>query len=947
MKRPALLCFLCVLLFPATAPAVLDTNDNGLSDLWERQHNDDELFDEAFNPWDDPDHDRWTNAEEAAAGTDPFDPNPPDGLVRPATTHTPAVYGEPDGEGNPTLVSPEIVTVSWPTTAGKQYTLLVSADLTAQSWLPVEDSFIATGSTVQFHFQTDTTERLFWRVAVCDTDTDGDGLTDAEERSLGSSVYFADTDGNGVPDLDQIIDGSHPAGDGTDKDGDGIPDNELYSVVFELIQEGHEVPEDVGFEALDSPDRATRYLTNTFTDEYSIHGSPVYPDLQHGERRTVSTYLNNGVLNENAQPTSTVTGQFFGTWKSANYQPLGEGATLETDTPQEVVHPPVITSTERVETTSTTQTWRIKVDGTVTSSGTETTVETKRTQVSDPTTYPQFWDQHVKARPWTPSAPVEFGPFENVDHNRAVSGDVAAAEYIRERFRNHDFTISGTVSNPGKLWDSGSDTRILSLRWHWVKFDPIDPFEEGGYATPPAVARARFNLLVTNHDYREDKLNPSAPPISDQDEVSGIVGIECAGTVVGSQEVDLGEVQEHQIDAPEDIEQYDFQTRGSTHVHFDSLPVEVVIPRIDSSGNEVTGELTMADELKVSKMEQSLTVLKNAGEIISEELDIDKDVSRFYVRIPGGAVVSNQEEVSVVLQTAENATARYNDNETEIKLFIDGANLVSSSLILASDVVDDEFSGDLQIGADDQGDDRTHIVQLGGKVIISKIKIGSIEHDLDLKKTVQKVKKVMVNFVILDDGNVNVQEMSSTITRDIEAANERFAQVGIEIVKKNEVVRTVPVGLDLPEGELDVDAQDGSLSDDVRRIIEEYGTKGDLSDIHVFYVPFVLAGGFGSELDGVGLNSFFNQPQDAGYLSNIFMVKSDWVFAFAHEVGHILTDRGHVSVMDYVDSPSYQEKVRLNLMFDVITANGRISDTKRLFETQENEMQSSPHAKDP
>ncbi|MCB1130051.1 MAG: hypothetical protein KDN05_02915 [Verrucomicrobiae bacterium] len=230
MKRPALFCFLCMLLSPATAPAVLDTNSNGLSDLWERQHNDDELFDETFNPWDDPDHDRWTNAEEAAAGTDPFDPNPPDGLVRPTTTHTPAVYGEPDGQGNPTLVSPEIVTVSWPTTAGKQYTLLVSTDLTAQNWLPVEAPFIATGTTVQFHFQTDTTERLFWRVAVCDTDSDGDGLSDAEEAKVGTNPVLLDSDGDGLPDaweseygLDPLDDGSLLASNGPngDPDGDG------------------------------------------------------------------------------------------------------------------------------------------------------------------------------------------------------------------------------------------------------------------------------------------------------------------------------------------------------------------------------------------------------------------------------------------------------------------------------------------------------------------------------------------------------------------------------------------------------------------------------------------------------------------------------------------------------------------------------------------------------
>jgi hypothetical protein len=101
--------------------AVVDTNTNGLSDLWENRYNNGDLFPETFDSQADPDSDGWTNAQEAAAGTDPFDPNPPDGHLRPLITHIPAVWEDTNSDGIPdTLITPEALTLTWPTIAGKQ-----------------------------------------------------------------------------------------------------------------------------------------------------------------------------------------------------------------------------------------------------------------------------------------------------------------------------------------------------------------------------------------------------------------------------------------------------------------------------------------------------------------------------------------------------------------------------------------------------------------------------------------------------------------------------------------------------------------------------------------------------------------------------------------------------------------------------------------------------------
>ena len=226
MKR-SLFALACWLLAPS-AFAILDTNNNGISDLWERDFNNGSLFDEFFDPQADPDKDGWTNEQEAAAGTNPFDPNPPDGMIRPDIVHTPAVWGEENGV--PYIDTPEAVTVTWPTLAGKRYHLLVSPDLSQGSWIGVPDSdFISNGNIPEFHFITAESDKLFWRVAVEDIDQDSDGLTDYEEQLFGTEYWNPETFG-GIPDawlaLHYInVNGFAPNGD---DDNDGLSNFEEY-----------------------------------------------------------------------------------------------------------------------------------------------------------------------------------------------------------------------------------------------------------------------------------------------------------------------------------------------------------------------------------------------------------------------------------------------------------------------------------------------------------------------------------------------------------------------------------------------------------------------------------------------------------------------------------------------------------------------------------------------
>jgi len=201
---------------------MIDTNYNGLSDLWEQQFNNGDLLTETFDPDADSDSDGWTNVQEAAAGTNPFNSNPPDGLIRPEIVHVPAVYGEENGQ--PVITTPEAVTVTWPVIPGKQYTLQLSVDLSPESWINVGESFIANGNTPTYGFPTAEAANCFWRVATSDVDTDGDELTDAEEHQIGSNPDLLDSDGDGLTDSEEVENGTDP--NDPDTDGDGLSDAE-------------------------------------------------------------------------------------------------------------------------------------------------------------------------------------------------------------------------------------------------------------------------------------------------------------------------------------------------------------------------------------------------------------------------------------------------------------------------------------------------------------------------------------------------------------------------------------------------------------------------------------------------------------------------------------------------------------------------------------------------
>ncbi len=195
------------LLLLSASHAILDQNSNGLSDLWEKQQNNGNLFPNSFLASADEDKDGWSNAKEAIAGTDPFEANPTDGIV--AVTLTPSLVAA-------------AYTLTWPTLLGKNYQLEASTDLL--NWFAVGTPITTIQSTHSFGINTTQPDnsippKVLWRVKVTDLDTDLDGLTNSEEHSLGTNHFLDDTDGDTLKDKAEILAGTSPLDEDTDEDG--------------------------------------------------------------------------------------------------------------------------------------------------------------------------------------------------------------------------------------------------------------------------------------------------------------------------------------------------------------------------------------------------------------------------------------------------------------------------------------------------------------------------------------------------------------------------------------------------------------------------------------------------------------------------------------------------------------------------------------------------------
>ena len=143
------------------APAqMVDLGGNGMSDIWEWVYSATSL-----SPTADTDGDGVANLAEALAGTNPFDSNsvPKISVFTVAGTNS---------------------SIALPAQLGKLYQLQSVTDLGSTNWLTETSVVVRAGTNCTFPSPASATMK-FYRVAISDVDTDGDGVNDWEEYKLG------------------------------------------------------------------------------------------------------------------------------------------------------------------------------------------------------------------------------------------------------------------------------------------------------------------------------------------------------------------------------------------------------------------------------------------------------------------------------------------------------------------------------------------------------------------------------------------------------------------------------------------------------------------------------------------------------------------------------------------------------------------------------------------
>ena len=415
----------------------------------------------------------------------------------------------------------------------------------------------------------------FLRVAVEDIDIDGDTLTNAEEHAVGSSPYFADTNGNGIADGLEVRFGNNPSAGMGDGNGDGIPDNEIYSVVFEVQQENHNVnsagPYYLPFAG--SGDNF-HYLTSKDIEIFSRSGAALLPEVTDAKRTATYTYLSAGeVLTYHDSQIELPPPQ------GPNSE-LGVGESYESDPTQTTVVGPTTTPAEVKTVTTSTTGWRIKKQGNTIRTGTQTDINTVQKNLSDGLSYQDFWATYVKPLAFTEYIEGIYGPAEPANYLRSVGGDVWAAEVVRDLFRNGNFQLDGMISSPsqGYFGTYGEDDRLKRIRWRWVRFNPSKPFGYE-YVAPPADYRKDFYIRVEQTDELGDRSSGYGqhPDVSTK-ETKGIIKIECAGSEGSNwKEIPMAKFNTYKIADPTSLATMNYTKWGYSCVRMNLTPVEVAV----------------------------------------------------------------------------------------------------------------------------------------------------------------------------------------------------------------------------------------------------------------------------------------------------------------------------------------------------------------------------------
>ncbi len=174
--RPIIMAILFAMALPVSA---IDADGDGLNDVWEIIYNA-----QSLTAAGDADGDGASNAQESAAGTDPF-----------SASSSAALSLAPSTSGQFQLGYKRIL--------GKRYRIESSQNLSLNDWFTDSTEIAQQAGPVSLLLPAAEPSK-FWRLKIDDVDSDTDGANDAEERWLGFNPSTNRTDRNDTLDLARI-----------------------------------------------------------------------------------------------------------------------------------------------------------------------------------------------------------------------------------------------------------------------------------------------------------------------------------------------------------------------------------------------------------------------------------------------------------------------------------------------------------------------------------------------------------------------------------------------------------------------------------------------------------------------------------------------------------------------------------------------------------------------
>jgi len=340
-------------------------------------------------------------------------------------------------------------------------------------------------------------------------------------------------------------------------------------------------------------------------------------------------------------------------------------------------------------------------------------------------------------------------------------------------------------------------------------------------------------------------------------------------------------------------------------------------------------------------------------------LNIDHDADCFWVRVRLPEALG---PISITIKTEGGEDASHNDNATEVELLYEPITQywTTQTQILVSDpIIDNAYETTDRNGnkvPNNAKNDRSHVVELGGKVIIESIKMGNDAlRPLGIELPVKIKREVRMRFARLADTTLGTNENNAiNPTRNVRITNGRLAQVGIKIKQIGDFV-VIPIqggtvkAVDMVPSDPDDpnSTKVPTLGVEPRLIVDAYnnlGTPVADNEILVVYCKHIFYTKVINSQDVSGLATFqnwmltnYDEADAATYTNKVFLSGLfQKPFTMPHEIGHLLTNNGHYGINYAKDPAPPTHRVKHNLMrAGTVNDSVSIGDSKRLVGGQQ------------